>query len=1269
MATKLKFSAVLLFVIITYPGAIASDNTDWPMWRYDHARSGVSEMTLTDKPILLWTRQMEEPRRCWPMQYEDYYTGGNPDTIGKISYDVSYEPVIGDGRLYVPSMVSDKVTSYSVDSGEELWKFYAGGPVRFAPVYNSGRLYFTSDDGYLYCLDASTGRLIWDYHGSFSKRMVLGNERVISMWPGRGGPVIMDGIIYFAAGVMPFEGIFIHAVDAVSGDKVWTNSTTGTIWNLHQHGGAYSFGGPSPQGYLTISGNKLIVPGGRTPPAVFDRHSGEFLYFNQASGMVGKGAGGYRVFASDNWFINHGMMYALEDGAQFGPVPGDLITEDAFIGKSGNRLVAHKTDVKTIEVEIEDRLQRGSIAKKYEIEELWSSEVPDIKRLYVKTSSHFVISKKEGRAVALVKIDDGGMPGEVVWEHNIDGEIWTIIAGNDKLLVVNKEGKIYCFGKMPAAQVIHYACQEDSIETEEEAAGLAASIIDKAGITGGYSMVLGGDNSELIEALIASSSMHIIVVEPDKQKTELMRQRFDKAGIYGKRVAVINHNIEAIKPLPYIYDLVIVDGASYSSGLISRIFGALRPYGGAACILGTTENLAEAIDVSGLKNGILKTTDDFALIVRMGSLPGSAQWTHQYGGPTNRTYSDDNLVKPPLGTLWFGGPSNHNALPRHHNGPIPQVAGGRLLILGLETLSARCVYTGRELWIKEIPGIGHPFTDLELEERFWAGNEVYMSNHPGANFIGSPYVSLEDAVYVIHKDRLMSIDAASGEIVVEFRLPEIPDIGISEFGHLLVSGDYLITTIDPQIFDDGQPGKTENWNATSSSVLLIMDRHSGDIMWTKKADKGFRHNAVIAGSDRVFVVDGLSDGVIEILQRRGVDDIPESELLALDISTGDKLWSKKENVFATWLGYYQDKDILLQGGRSGQRGAPEDEPRERLIAHNGLTGEILWENMQSYTGPLGLHPDMIISGRPGEPSFNPNTGKNILKDHPITGEDYNWNWHKYYGCGTMNTSKYLIMFRSGTAGYTDLFKFGGTGNFGGFRAGCTNNMVAADGMLNAPDYTRTCTCSYPMQTSVGLAHMPAAGIETWTLNRLQTGNKAIRALGINFGAQGNMKEDDVLWLEYPKVYGAGPELPLTMESDTLRWFRNHATWIVNGDEKYDWVASYGVEGITSMSVDLVPEGIPGEHSYTVTLYFAEPEDLAPGERVFDVALQGKKVLENFDIAGEAGGSRRVIRKEFHGVKVEDALKIGFSSNINSAVISGLEIVIDEQTASSPSDLY
>ncbi|MGM0532810.1 MAG: malectin domain-containing carbohydrate-binding protein, partial [Bacteroidota bacterium] len=748
-------------------------------------------------------------------------------------------------------------------------------------------------------------------------------------------------------------------------------------------------------------------------------------------------------------------------------------------------------------------------------------------------------------------------------------------------------------------------------------------------------------------------------------KAEMMRRRFDDSGLYGRKVAVIKEDKNTSPFLPYIYDLIVLNGDGYSADQITKTFNSLRPYGGTACFTGADSGFPDKINKLSLENGEPAMEDNYALLTRKGSLPGSGQWTHQYGSSSNRTYSDDELVKPPLGTLWFGGPSNMNALPRHHNGPVPQVVGGKLFILGMETISARCVYTGRELWVKEIPGIGHAFTSLEHEELFRKGNEVYMPNHPGANFIGSPYVSLEDAVYIIDGDRLLTLDPATGDILTEFRLPQIENIEVNEFGHIMVAEDYLITTIGPQFFDDGQPGKENNWNATSSSVLLVMNRHSGEVLWKKRAEKGFRHNAIVAGGERLFLVDGLSKGLIETLQRRG--EISDSELLALDLKTGKELWSINEGVFGTWLGFYEDKNILLQGGRQGQRGAPEDEPDERLIAHSGSTGEIIWKSNQEYTGPLGLHPDMIIPGGPGETAYNPSTGEALLRDHPITNNEYKWDWHKYYGCGTMNTSKHLITFRSSSAGYNDLLNFGGTANISGWKAGCTNNLVVADGVLNGPDYTRTCTCSYPLQCSFGLVHMPDAAVEMWTLNRLEITNEAIRRLGINFGAQGNRREDGVLWLEYPKAYPKGPDIPVKIESNSLELYENHASWIENPDKKYDWVASYGAKGITSISVDLVPDRSFEEQSYTVALYFAEPEDISAGKRIFDVSIQGEKVLENFDVVDRAGGSRRTLRKEFKDVKVKDTLSIEFSNNTNATVISGVEIVMDDSIISSAND--
>jgi outer membrane protein assembly factor BamB len=46
---------------------------------------------------------------------------------------------------------------------------------------------------------------------------------LISVWPVRGGPVIADGRVYFAAGVWPFEGVFVIALDISSGELIWRN--------------------------------------------------------------------------------------------------------------------------------------------------------------------------------------------------------------------------------------------------------------------------------------------------------------------------------------------------------------------------------------------------------------------------------------------------------------------------------------------------------------------------------------------------------------------------------------------------------------------------------------------------------------------------------------------------------------------------------------------------------------------------------------------------------------------------------------------------------------------------------------------------------------------------------------------------------------------------------------------------------------------------------------------------------------------------------------
>lgn len=141
-------------------------------------------------------------------------------------FDRSYEPIVAGGLVFLGSTVNDSVTAYDLETGSQTWRFYTGGPVRFAPVVWQEKLYVGSDDGRLYCLDTATGKLRWSVAGGPSDRRMIGNERLISTWPVRGGPVAADGRVYFAVGVWPFMGTFVYAVDAETGRVVWCNDST-----------------------------------------------------------------------------------------------------------------------------------------------------------------------------------------------------------------------------------------------------------------------------------------------------------------------------------------------------------------------------------------------------------------------------------------------------------------------------------------------------------------------------------------------------------------------------------------------------------------------------------------------------------------------------------------------------------------------------------------------------------------------------------------------------------------------------------------------------------------------------------------------------------------------------------------------------------------------------------------------------------------------------------------------------------------------------------
>lgn len=1176
---------------------------DWPQYGFDAAHRGASPEALPAKLAVRWVLDLPALEPAWPDQ-------------PRLDFDAAYQPLVVGSRVILASPAEDWVAAYDLATGSLRWRFIAGGPIRLAPASDGGRIFAGSDDGWLYALGAEHGKVLWKFKAAPRSRLILGNGRLIDTWCVRGGPVVADGHVYFAAGIWPLMGIFLHCLDAATGKPVWSNSGEGEPLMTHPHG-APSFGGIAPQGTLAVSGRHLLVPGGRTLPACYDRFTGKREHFL----LAGK-AGHHSVSADEGRYFCDGAAYALSDGKPLGAAPSRAVfcghTHYGLTISAGERLYAGA---------------QGSIAA-------------------------FDLPLKADRSP--------------VWHIPVEGTVAALAAGNEHLLAVTHQRRIYCLGA-GAAPTIHATAHASPLPAATMRQRAEALLRD-SGVAAGYALVLGADHAELARALAARDGLHVIVLEPDAAKAQLLRTALVGMGLYGKHVAVCVGNLVSLALPPYLASLVVAEDPAdlpADSAWCERLVRVLHPYHGRAyCRLSQPQRQAlERYAASGVQGKIAVSDALGAVrIVRSGGLPGAGNWTHEHADAANTRVSADTLVKAPLGLLWFGGSSHEGILPRHGHGPQPQVLDGRLVIERIDGLRSIDIYTGHVLWEAAVPGLGAYYNNT--------------SHQFGANGTNTNYVSTPEALYVRYFRECLRLDPANGKPLPSIPLPDgagastpVGDGAI--WGYLNVSGPYLIggiATADrqsnayrwariglnrkPAGSTAGQPGAgvatVEAPQAIESQSIFVIDRRTGKLLWSAAAKGRFRHNAVCAGGGRLYVIDRpvanagllLGDGQALSLAAR---------VVAFDLATGKILWSKEHDVFGTWLSYSATRDVLLESGYCTADNLP-GEPRG-MRAYGAGDGRELWHD-QHVAGPPLIHGDWVLRSQGACGLLD---GKPIQVKDPLTGTPRTWTWTRAHGCNTPAGSQHLLTFRSGAAGYYDLARLGGTGNFGGFRSSCTNNLIVAGGVLTAADYTRTCTCSYQNQTSLALYPDPDA--EMWTYQGFPAQSpEPVRRLGVNLGAPGNrIDSHGTLWLECPRIVdapaavseGLFPQIHLTPEPTPDTLFRLHSS-MVSGP--LAWVCASGAMGVQSVRVTL------GRHSgqsrpYTVRLYFAEPEDLRPGDRPFSVSLQGKEVLAALDVAKEAGGPRRSLVKQFANIAVDDQLVLALKPcSRRPAILSGLEVI-------------
>lgn len=780
----------------------------------------------------------------------------------------------------------------------------------------------------------------------------------------------------------------------------------------------------------------------------------------------------------------------------------------------------------------------------------------------------------------------------------------------------------------------------------------AEAILAAAQVKDGYCIVACLRDGGLVEALLASSNLSVLAFDSDAMIVDKVRRRLDAAGAFDRhRLALFVADPAASGLPPSIASLIV---SETEAPMHESLRSSLRPFGGAW--------------VDRAQGGVKVSR-------REGPPQGSDQWTHEFGTPANTLSVRDTLVKPPLGSLWYGGPASaskyYYAGSEHGTNPSSaEVIDGRLILQGNGLLSAFDIYTGRRLWESPLPKI-HVFGGLGIHSKSDPhpvrdanpAHEAELPPRQRSRATGLNYVSASDAIYVAAGPNLIRFDPVDGRRTAEWKVPLDDKAQQLCWGGVRIMGNILVATVfSPQDLVDADAGADGNggeWSGDRMPMahLVAIDRSTGTLLWSRKAAWGFLNRGGVAlGGGKVFCIDLLLEDAFAKFKESG-RAFPQTPpmLYALDLETGRITWEKPLEWRAKGVVYVVDRDMLIVPCRNkvqwkdgawlnSKKSKALDGLKGNMRAFRGGDGTLLWEvNDDAYNDPPVVVGDLLIT-RDGR-SFDLATGKRAARTSPVTGLPEPWSFQKD-GCNHLIGCDNLITWRTG---FFDLAGTTGSMKLKGMEAGCTATLIPSGGILNIPNFGQTHLRA--RMAAMALVHVPDNPF--WGASQASGDKSAPLAAhtAFNFGAPGARMDDKGLqWIPV----GENAKR-VVVKGEKLDWFKLHPA-SVGG-----WLGATGVLGadeiaiVTQFQAPKAGAG-SGKRTCDVRLHFLDPVSSKPGERVFSVALEGRVVLEDFDIAREATPAARRVVREFRDVEIEGPLDIRLTAKSGATLLSAVELI-------------
>ena len=423
---------------------IASDDADWSTYRGNTARSAGTSVAIPTDAGRLWTFT---PRTA-----------------------VAPTAATTAGGLIFTAGDDGAVRAIDADTGHLRWEYHTAGAVRQSPTIAEDRAYFGSGDGYVYCLEAASGRALWRYRVAPIERRIPVYGSLSSTWPVHSGVLVEDGVAYAAAGIIDYDGTYVVALDALSGELLWTNDETGHLDPLLRKG-------VSAQGFLTTAGGRLWLAGGNVvSPASYDLDTGEYRGNRPDDGSprtnrgeeIGVFAdehiiqGGRLRFSAAKNVVNPGYFSAHTiDGEnagselriQEGKIP-PAWNDEHFVVVPGPGSIPMWLEADRLAAS----LDAGSVEKarrRGQLEPLaMASSLKDADTVAVALASNAVVAVSQQHVVGNLQgkwvvsaFDLGG--GEVVWQQALPGAPipgGVSIDRDGRVVVVLDDGRIVCLG-------------------------------------------------------------------------------------------------------------------------------------------------------------------------------------------------------------------------------------------------------------------------------------------------------------------------------------------------------------------------------------------------------------------------------------------------------------------------------------------------------------------------------------------------------------------------------------------------------------------------------------------------------------------------------------------------------------------------------------------------------------------------------------------------------------------------------------------------------